>query len=80
MLDVGINGHLLADFQNILVESERLLGGNEDFFITLPLIPVLSWVVMSGLADNNMRLDNRLLALAFARASPTYSRQGSTGH
>ena len=80
MLNVGINGHLLANTQDILVESERLLGDDEDLFITLPLIPALSWVVMSGLADDNMGLDNRLSALAFARASPTYSRQRSTSH
>ena len=33
---------MIADSQDILVEIERLLGGNEDLFITLALILVLS--------------------------------------
>ena len=42
LLNVGFNGHLLADSGGILVENERLLGGKEDLFIIISLIPALS--------------------------------------
>ena len=50
----------------MFVAAQQLLAFNQDFFIILPLMPILSWVIMSGLADDDMGLDNRLLALAFA--------------
>lgn len=72
--DVGIYGQLLADSQDTLVGSRRMLSGNVDL-TTFSLMVVLGLVILRELTEDGMRVDGQLYALAFARIFPSHSRR-----